>query len=208
VRVSRFHQSRDFNEGVGTISALMLPELAREMSGSNRHVAEALEAESLRLEELRGKPEETEALKRRAPQSARVATSTTLSRRANIADLWQLTLELFEGGLSAEQSQEMLQAFRNTIDDWLRGVQKCREMWKLVANLGGAPEGLEALNAAEAQVGRIRAAVDKMHGFMTRARPPIDPSLLERGRKEIAEGRYRTADQIRAGCTPAGGKGE
>ncbi len=39
----------------------------------------------------------------------------------------------------------------------------------------------------------------KMHAFITRARLSIDPGLLERGRKEIVENRYRTAEQIRSG---------
>jgi hypothetical protein len=190
------------------MSALMLPELAREMSGSNRRVAETLEAESLRLEELRRKPEEAEALKRRAPRSARGATSTTLSRKANIVGLWELALEHFEEGLSTEQSQEMLQAIRNTIDNWLRAVRDCRDLWRLVEQVGGSPEGLEGLDAAENEVRRIREAVEKMHAFITRPRPPIDPSLLERGRKEIVENRYRTAEQIRSGCNQAAGEGE
>ena len=35
---------------------------------------------------------------------------------ANVVGLWQLALELFKDGLSAEQSRELLQALRNTID--------------------------------------------------------------------------------------------
>lgn len=190
------------------MSALLLPELAREMSGSNLRVAETLEAESLRLTERRGKPEEAESLKRHAPRSARGATSTTLSRRADIVGVWKLALELLEDGLSAEQSQEMLQAIQNTIDNWLRAVQTCREMWRLVAEVGGSPEGLEGLDAAEAEVRQVRAAVEKLRAFFTRARLPIDPGLLERGRKEIVEKRYRTAEQIRSGCRPAEGEGE
>src|SRR5207244_1698036 len=128
------------NQGVETMSALLLPELAREMSGSNLRVAETLEAETLRLEELRGKPDEAEALKRHAPRSARGATSTALSRRADIVGVWKLALELFEDGLNTEQAQVMLQAMRITIDNWLRVVQNCRDLWRLVAELGGSPE--------------------------------------------------------------------
>ena len=191
------------------MSALLLPELAREESGSNLRVAETLEAESLRLEELRGKPEEAEALKKRAARSAQGATSTTLSRRANIVGLWQLALEHFEDGLSAEQSQELLEAIRNTIDNWLRVVQDCRELCRLLSEVSGSPEGLgEGLVAAEEEVKRVKVAAEKMHAFITRARLPIDPGLLERGRKEIAENRYRTAEQIRAGSTQTEGEGE
>jgi uncharacterized protein YhaN len=195
-------------EGVQPMPTLLLPELAKEMSWSSRHLAETVEAESRQLKELREKPEEAEALRRRAPQSARGATSTALGRRANIVDVWRLALEHLEHGLSAEQSREMLQAILSAIDDWLRVVQDCHDLWRLVAEIGGSPAGMEGLEAAEEEVRRVRAAVEKTHDFIARDRPSIDAGLLERGRKEIAEGRYRTADQIRSGCKGAKGEAE
>src|SRR4051794_33888181 len=154
------------------MSALLFPELAKEMSGSNRQVAEALEAESLRLEELRKKPEEAEAIKRQAPRSARGATSAALTRRVSIVGLWQHVLELFEDGLSAGQARETLDAMRDSIDNWLRVVQDCRALWKLVADVGGSPEGLEGLDAAEAEVRGVRLAVERKSAFLNRPKPP------------------------------------
>jgi hypothetical protein len=181
------------------MSLLLLPELANEMSGSNRRVAEALEAESLQLEELRGKPGETETLKRRAPQSARGATSDTLSRKVNIVSVWQLALDLLREGLTVEQAQEILQAMQNSIDNWLRVARWCRELCRRAAEAGASLGELEALAAAEEEVGRIGAAVERMHAFVTRARPPIDVGLLEKGRQQIAENCFETAEQIRSG---------
>ena len=187
------------------MSALLLPELAREMSRSNRRVAETLEAESLQLEALRRKPEDVEVLKRRASQSARGATCTTLHRRANIVGLWQLALEHFDVGLSDEQSQELLQAILNTIDNWLRVVQDCRELWRQVTEVGCSPENLEGLDAAEMEVRRVRAEVEEMHAFITRARPPIAPGLLEMGRQESEawETFFRLGDALAASDTSA-----
>ena len=88
----------------------------------------------------------------------------------------------------------------DTINNRLRVVQDCRELWRRATEVGCSPEGLEGLDAAEAEVNRVRAEVENMHAFLTRARPPLDPVLLEKGRKEISENRYRTADQIRSGC--------
>ena len=169
-------------------------------------MAEALEMELRRLVALRAKPEEAEALKREAPRRAQEATSIAMSRRATIVGLWKLALEYFEDGSSAEQSLEMLQAIRHTIENWLRVVQDCRDLWRLVAEVGGTaaevvgpPQGVEGLDATEQEVKRIAAAVEHMQAFMTRARPPIAPDALDQGRREIAENRYRTAEEIRMG---------
>lgn len=177
--------------------ALMSPGLVTELSGGDRRLAEALETELQRLATLRSKPDQAEALKRDAPRSAQEATSITLSRQATIVGVWDLALKHFEDGSSAEQAHEMLQAIRHTIDNWLRAVRDCRDLWKLVAEVGGSPKGSEGLDSAEQEVKRLALAVENMRAFMTRARPPIDPDALERGRTEIAENRYRTADQLR-----------
>jgi hypothetical protein len=179
--------------------ALISPGLVTDLSGGDRQLAEALEKELQRLVELRAKPDPAEVLKREAPRSAREATSITLSRRATIVGVWELALKHFEDGSNAAQAHEMLQAIQYTIDNWLRAARDCRDLWRLAAEVGGSPEGLEGLEAAEREVKQIAAAVENMRAFMTRTRPPIAPDALERGRKEIAENRYRTGDQIRCG---------
>ncbi len=180
------------------MTTLLLPELARELARSNRVVAEALEAEARQLQELRSEMDEAETLKKRAVRSARDATSTTISRKAEVLGIWQQTLARLEDGLSAERSQEMLQDARAILESWLRLAQNSRDLWELAATLGNRPEGLEGLSAAEMDIQQIRGAVEKTHAFLTRTRPPVDIALLERGRKEIAQGRYKTADQIRS----------
>jgi hypothetical protein len=77
-------------------------------------------------------------------------------------------------------------------------AQNSRDLWELAATHGNRPEGLEGLSAAEMDIQQTRGAAAKTHAFLTRTRPPVDIALLERGRKEIAQGRYKTADQIRS----------
>jgi hypothetical protein len=149
--------------------------------------------------------EELKALKTRAAQSAKSATAATLSRKAETLGVWQIALDIFRDGLGDVQSKEVLQNVLDSVDSWLRLVQNSREMWRFAAALGNTPEGLEELGTAEDEIKQVKAAVEKMSAFLGRPRPPVDPSLLDRGRNEIAQGRYRTAEQIRAGRGPAEG---
>jgi hypothetical protein len=189
------------------MSALLLPELARETAGSNRRVAEKLEAESRRLEQLREKAEDGQALKKQATRSARGATGTTMSRKADVLGLWQHALEVFADGLEGGQARDLLQTLRESIDSWLRLAEDCRAMWRFAATLGSPPQGPEGLDAAEEEVKRVKAAVEKMQAFLSRPRPPVDVGRFEKGREDLAQGRYRTGAQIRSGNPPAeGGK--
>jgi len=86
------------------------------MSGSNRGAwLKPWRRNLWQLEELRGKLRPKSAKK--ASASKRTGSDQhTLSRRANlVGPFGNSLLELFGGWLSAEQSQEMLQAIRSTI---------------------------------------------------------------------------------------------
>src|SRR5262245_37394940 len=116
-------------------------------------------------------------------RSFQMADECASSIATNILRHWQFMLQRFENGLNGEQSQELLQSMRRIIDEWVQAI---------------GPERLETLGAARESVMRVRAEAERMHVFLTRPRPPIDPVLLTRGCKEIAEGRYKTAEQIRS----------
>ena len=187
------------------MSTLLLPELAQELAGSNGRVAESLEAESRWLEKLRGECQEVEALKKRAVRGARRATGATVNRKAEVLGVWQLALEDLEDGLAGEQSKEILLNVQTIIESWLRLARNSRAMWTFAAAIGSSPEGLEGLSAAETEVQQVKASLEQMQAFLTRARPPVDGALLEGGRQEIARGRYKTAEQIHSGRLGTGG---
>jgi hypothetical protein len=180
-------------------STLLLPELAREIAGSNRRVAESLATESRRLEDLQQEMNEPEALRKRAARSAQGATTATLSRNADIAGVWQRTLEILEDGLAGDQAKELLQNVLDIIDSWLGIAQKSRDIWRLATALGNSAEGLAELDAAEQEAKRVRTAVEKMQVFFSRTRQPLDVARLEKGRADVAEGRFKNPEQMRSG---------
>jgi hypothetical protein len=180
------------------MSTLLLPELAREIAGSNRRVADSLEAESRRLTDLHQKAENLDALKRRAARSARSAMATALSRRAEAIDFWQSALDDFREGVGDAQSKAMLGDVREIIESWLRLAQFSREVALFAVISGNPPEPMAELDAAEAAIRQVQAAVDTMSDFLNRPRPAVKAAILDAGRAEIAQGHFRTAEQIRA----------
>ncbi len=190
------------------MSALLLPELAREMAGSNRRVAATLEAESHRLEKLRAEEEGSEGLARWARLGARGATAATLSRKVEVLGLWQQTQGVFAEGLNGERALGLLQIVLETIESWLFLARVGRAVWTNVEALGGPVEGTEGLRAAEEEITRAKGQVEKIYAFLTRPRFPVDPALLEKGQEEIARGKYKIVDQIRSARGPAEGEKE
>jgi hypothetical protein len=187
------------------MSTLLLPELARELAASNRRVADSFEAESRQLQELQLTAGERHALKVRAVRSARAAAAATLGRKTETLAVWRNVLDVLHDGLDDGRSNELLKHVLDTIDTWLRLAQDSRDLWGFAAALGAPQEGADELRAAEEEVRRVKGTAESMNTFLGRPWPPVDPSLLERGRNEIAQGRYRTAEQIRAGRGPAEG---
>jgi hypothetical protein len=186
------------------MSTLLLPELAREMAGSNRRVADSFEAESRRLTDLRQKAENPDALKRRAARSARSAMGTALSRQAEALDIWQSALDDFREGVGDVQSNAVLRDVHDIIESSFRLARFCRELAHFAVIGGNPAESLGELDAAEAAIRQVQAAVEKMSNFLNRPRSPVDVARLETGRGEIAQGRFRTAEQIRSTGAAAG----
>jgi hypothetical protein len=180
------------------MSMLLLPELAREMASSNRRVAEFLEVESQRLEKLRGEIHEAETLKKMATRSALGATMATLGRKADVAGVWQRTLEILKDGQEGEQAKTLLHDVGDIIDSWLRLAQKSRALWALAEALGTSPEGLEELEAAEKEAKRVQTAVEKTQLFLSSARSPIDAGRLQKGEEDFIETKFKNPDEMRS----------
>ncbi len=179
------------------------PELSREMVEFNRKLADSVKS---RWEGRRG--EDAASLRRRGTRAARELTRFALSRSSDARAAWEGALEFIEEGVRGEDAREAVQVARNVIDSWLALAQQARELWQDVAATTGAiPEGLGELDAAEAEVTKIKSAADQTHAFLNRARPPVDPALLEKGQEEIAQGRYRTAEQIHSDFRQGQGEG-
>src|SRR4051794_5625686 len=113
------------------MSTLLLLDLARESAVSNSRLAETIREEVRQLAELQGQGSNGEALRRRAVCSARGATQATLSRTAEVLNLWHQALAAFGEGLSGEQSTKSLELLRNAIDSWLALARACRDVWRI-----------------------------------------------------------------------------
>jgi tetratricopeptide (TPR) repeat protein len=185
------------------MSTLLFPELAREMAGSNHRVGDSLEAESRRLTDLQQTTENRDALAREAARSARSAMAAALRRHAEALDFWQSALDDFRDGVTDVRSKAMLENVRAIIDSWLRLARFSREMALFAGRSGNPLVALGELDAAEAAIREVQSAVEKMSDFLNRPRPAVDAAILAAGREEIAQGRYRTAEQLRAAARPS-----
>jgi hypothetical protein len=181
---------------------ILEPDLGRQMVEFNRRVAESAKAG--------WRPRQAEnaaSLRRKGTRAARELTRVALSRGSDAGAYWEGALEVIEEGVRGEEAREAVRVVRDIIDSWLALAQKARELWQDVAAATGAtPEGLDELDAAEAEVMQVKSAAEKTYTFLSRARPPVDPGRLEKGQEEIAQGRYRTAEQIRADYPEAKGE--
>jgi hypothetical protein len=176
------------------MSSLSMPQLGRDIVESYRKASVSV-GETLRLDPSQN----TDSVRRRAARSARELIRFTLSRRGDARAVWQGALEVIEDGLNGEQSREVMRVVQDVIDRWFGLARKSRDWWRDVeAATGAKPELLDELDAAEKDVQDVRSAAEKVLGFLTRPRPPIDPARLEQGIKDIAEGRFKTAEQAQS----------
>jgi hypothetical protein len=126
-------------------------------------------------------------------------TRFTLNRKSDTRDVWRTILEILEDGVPADEAKELVQIARASIDSWLTLAQKTREVWQGVEEETEAvAEGLDDLAAAEKEVRQLRAAADKMHTFLTSARPAIDLARLRQAQEEMAEGRFKKPEEMRS----------
>ncbi len=176
----------------------LLPMLAREIVGSNNRVAEMFEVESRRLEKLRAGQNGAESLIKDASRIAREATRATLNRRADVLGLWQDVREFFDDGANLEQCKQALQNALDAVESWLRLARNARGMWSIAKTSADAHVVLTELDAAEEEIRNVKTAIEKMHGFLVRPRPPVDRTSLEKGRQQCAEGKLKSPEEMRA----------
>jgi hypothetical protein len=165
----------------------LMPELARERADSNRKIAAIAEAARLRRE---GAP------------AARKLTRLAIARGPDAREQWQEVTEALRGGLSGETATEVVGVTLEVADTWLEMARVARQ---LCVEAGAGPEGLEQLDEVEKEVRQVRTEAERTQAFLTRPRPPIDAERLEKGRRDIAEGRFKTAEEIGASRTGQGG---
>src|SRR5262245_53378919 len=158
----------------------LLPELAQERADSNRKIAAIAEAARLRRE---GAP------------AARKLTRLAILRGPDAREYWQEAREALREGASGEKARDIVGLTLDVADTWLEMAREARRVWE---EPGATPEGLEQLAEIEEEVQQVRAEAARAQAFLTRPMPPIDADRLEKGRQAIAEGRFKTAAEIRS----------
>src|SRR5438105_13014884 len=102
------------------MSALLLPELARENAAYNRRVTTSVETVARRLE----------TSSRSLTSDAREALRYTLAQAAEARSLWQGTQALFTDGVEGGEARAALRAVLDVFDSWFGLAKSTRELWQ------------------------------------------------------------------------------
>jgi hypothetical protein len=174
---------------------MSLLSLAQQIADLNRRIAESADTDLAPPE----KPEDPAARRCRACRAARHLTRFTMTRSADAKDAWQAVVEILGDGTAAEEARELVEIARTIIDSWLALAQKACAVWQgVAAETGASPEGLEELAAEEERVKELRATVEKTHAFLTGGRRPVDLARLQKGREDMAQGRFKKPEEMHA----------
>jgi hypothetical protein len=143
------------------------------------------------------KPEDPASRRRRVCRAARHLTRFTMTRSSDARDVWQAVVEILGDGAAVEEARGLVLIARTLIESWLVLAQKARAVWQAVAAETGAnPEGLEELAAEEEKVKELLATVERAHAFLTGDRRPVDLARLQKGREDMAQGRFKKPEEI------------
>jgi hypothetical protein len=138
-------------------------------------------------------------LRCRGTRAARELTRFALGQKDEAEAVWQAAQQVIQEGVTGDEAREVVGIARSIIESWFSLVQKARDLWREVAAAtGAAPEMLSELGKAEEEASRLRMAVERINAFFNRPKPPIEAARLEKGVQSIAEGRYKTAKEIRS----------
>jgi hypothetical protein len=129
---------------------------------------------------------------------AREALDNTLREAEENRRLWDGVLAMVGEGIEGGECRDLLQRQLGLFDAWFALLQVTRHSITAAAEAGAAPEGAEALEAAAGQMERLRKAAADMLAFVTRPRPPVDPAVLDRARKAVAQGQFEGPEAVRS----------
>jgi hypothetical protein len=169
--------------------------MAQQIADLNRRIADAADAD-LSLAE---KSEDPASRRRRACRAARYLTRFTMTRSTDAREVWQAVVEILEEGAAADEARKLVLIGKTTLESWLVLAQKARAVWQSVAAETGAnSEGLEELAAEEERVKELLATVERTHAFLTGERRPVDVVRLQKGREDMAQGRFKKPEEMHA----------
>ena len=190
---------------------MLLEDLAKETSASNRRVFDRLHAEARDLHKLEREAVELqqkvidsaalralEELHQQVVDSAQQATEYALSRIPQAEGVWRSALALLRKKPSEDEAKRLLQNLLNVFESDLGIVEACRTLWAITEQLKIAPERLDELDRAEGRFQELAAQAKlalehRIHGWQ-----PADPDRLALGLQRAREGKTVKADEARA----------
>jgi hypothetical protein len=180
------------------MSLLLLHDLAHEKAASNRRIAQSVVSAAQRVEELRRLKEKLTTPRRRITSDTQEALRYTLAEAAEARSIWQGARELFEEGLEGGEARELLQVVLEVFASWFGLAKTTRDLWQVTVEVGATPEGLTELDLAEGHVQALQKSAEDLKAFLTRARPPVDPALLDKARQAVGQGRFKSPEEVRS----------
>jgi hypothetical protein len=176
----------------------LIPELARAKTEFNRLSASAVNAEILRVDQLRALRTQWETLARRVDREAIVATENIVDEVQEIQELWSSAVNWLREGRAAEEQIRVLEAVAELAGSCRDYLDSVGRMWELLVRMGGQAERGRALAEAGRRLEQVRSEASRALDARMSPWRPSDRARFERGQQEIAEGKAIDPDSARA----------
>jgi hypothetical protein len=177
--------------------SLLLEDLAKEASASNRRTADRLDAEARELEDLQRTAVRQE-VRQRAVESAQQATDHALSRLPQAEGVWRSTLSALRQRTHRDAEEQLLQQAIDVFDSTRRLILPARALWKTAEAAGASPERLDELDRAQERLEELAGEARSALEHRTKGWRPADPERLARGLELAREGKTVKADEALA----------
>jgi hypothetical protein len=194
---------------------LLLQDLAERFSAGNQWAADRLDREARDLGRQRAaaaqttngpttttpapnEPQQSEALRQKAVESARQATGYAVSQASQAEEFWRLALAGLIQEPAGGDAERLLRTLLDVFESGRQLVRKSRALWEIAEQLGAAAGQRDELAQADERLTTWTA--EATAALEHRARPwqPADPARLAAGLELAREGKTVTADEARA----------
>lgn len=183
----------------------LFEDLAEETSASNRRVADRLDEEARRLDEMRGATASLEELRQRAVASARQASDWAISHVSRDEGVWRSGLDALCQKPTGDDPERRLRTLLSMFETSLRLTTAARSLWEIAQELGADVVPPDEFNWAERRFLELATEVRRALEHRSREWQPADKDRLAQGLQLAREGKTVKADEARAWFRRTGG---
>ena len=177
---------------------MLLEDLAEETSTSNRRIADLLDAEVRRLDELDGAEKALKSLQRSVRGMALVATDFAVSHLPQHEGFMRSALDILRTEPFGESAEACLRTVLKGFRSGQRLIGAVRSFWQTAEQMGVAPARFDELDETEHRLEELVAEAERALEHRTRDWRPADPQRLAAGLQLAREGDTVKADEARA----------